>query len=157
MIEMRSEISGFYKGLIYCSSLEEACQIADYLKMVVKEQIGSELPLMIKRGCSEYSIAFPDYKDINRYGPQLMNYNEDWKVIEESYDSKNLTKRKGCKPPSLSCLSLNDVLIIRNWIDYAKGIGDLSAQLLSQNDVASQQVYETAKTRVETHPWRYQI
>ena len=29
MIETRSEISGFYKGLIYCSSLEEACQIAD--------------------------------------------------------------------------------------------------------------------------------
>jgi tetratricopeptide (TPR) repeat protein len=157
MIEMRLEISGFYKGLIYCSNLEEACQIADCLKIIIKEQIGSELPLTVKRGCSEYSIAFPDYKDINKSGPQLMSYKKDWKAIEEGYDSKNLTKRKVSKPPSLSGLSLNDVLIIRNWIDYAKGIGDLSAELLSQNDAVSQQFYENAKTRIKTHPWKNAI
>ena len=154
MIEMRSEISGFYKGLIYCSSLEEAYQIAEYLEMVVKEKIGSGLPLAVKRGCSEYPIAFPDYKEINKSGAQLMNYNEDWKLIEEDYDSKNSIKNKRLINPSLSCLSLSDVLIIRNWIDYAKGIGDSSAQLLNQNGVVSQRVYKIAKTRLETHLWR---
>ena len=154
MIEMRSEISGFYKGLIYCSSLKEAYQIADYLEMVVKEKIGSGLPLAVKRGCSEYPIAFPDYKEINKSGAQLMNYNEDWKLIEEDYDSKNAIKSKSTILPSLSCLSLSDVLIIRNWIDYAKGIGDPSAQLLNGNVVVSQRVYEIAKSRLETHVWR---
>jgi len=157
MIEMRSEISGFYKGLIYCSSLEEAYQIADYLEMVVKEKIGSGLPLAVKRGCSEYPIAFPDYKEINKSGAQLMNYNEDWKLIEEDYDSKNTIKSKRLRAPSLSCLSLSDVLIFRNWIDYAKGIGDSSAQLLNQNGVVSQRVYEVASTRVKTHVWRESI
>jgi len=154
MIEMRSEISGFYKGLIYCSSLKEAYQIAGYLEMVVKEKIGSGLPLAVKRGCSEYAIAFPDYKEINKSGAQLMNYNEDWKLIEEDYDSKNAIKSKSTILPSLSCLSLSDVLIIRNWIDYAKGIGDSSAQLLNQNGIVSQRTYEMAKSRLERHVWR---
>jgi len=154
MIEMRSEIAGFYKGLIYCSSLKEAYQIADYLETVVKEKIGSGLALGVKRGCSEYPIAFPDYKEINRSGPQLMNYNKDWKLIEEDYDSKNSKKSKSILPPSLSCFSLKDVLIIRNWIDYAKGIGDSSAQLFNQDALVSQSVYEIAKSRLETHVWR---
>ena len=154
MIEMRSEISGFYKGLIYCSSLKEAYQIAGYLEMVVKEKIGSGLPLAVKRGCSEYAIAFPDYKEINKSGAQLMNYNEDWKLIEEDYDSKNSIKSKSIIPSSLSCLNLSDVLIIRNWIDYAKGIGDSSAQLLNQNGIVSQRTYEMAKSRLERHVWR---
>ena len=157
MIEMRLEISGFYKGLIFCSSLEEAYQIANYLEMVVKERIGSGLPVAVKRGCSEYSIAFPDYKEINKSGAQLMNYNNDWKLIEEDYDSKNSIKSKRIIPPSLSCLSLSDVLIIRNWIDYAKGIGDSSAQLLNQNGVISKKVYKIAKTRLETHLWQESI
>ena len=137
--------------------MTEAYQIADYLEMVVKEKIGSGLPLAVKRGCSEYPIAFPDYKEINKSGAQLMNYNEDWKPIEEDYDSKNPIKIKSIIPPSLSCLSLSDVLIIRNWIDYAKGIGDTSAQLLNQNEVVSQKVYKIAKTRLETHPWQESI
>ena len=157
LIEMRSEISGFYKGLIYCSSLKEAYRIADYLEMVVKVKIGSGLPLAVKRGCSEYPIAFPDYKEINKSGAQLMNYNEDWKLIEENYDSKNPIKSKRLVNPSLSCLSLSDVLIIRNWIDYAKGIGDSSAQLLNQNELVSQKVYEIAKARLETHFWQESV
>ena len=106
------------------------------------------------RGCSEYPIVFPDYKEINKSGTQLMNYNEDWKLVEEDYDSKNSIKNKRLINPTLSCLSLSDVLIIRNWIDYAKGIGDSSAQLLNQNGVVSQRVYEIAKSRLETHVWR---
>ena len=151
MVEMRSEIAGFYKGLIYCSNLKEAYQIADYLEMVIKEKIGPGLPLAVKRGCSEYSIAFPDYKEINKSGAQPMNYDKDWKRIEDDFDSKNSMKPKSNIPPSLSCLSLSDVLIIRNWIDYAKGIGDPSVQLLEQNEVGSQSVYEIAKSRLETH------
>jgi len=153
MIEMRPEVPGFYKGLIYCDNLEEAYQIADYLKTVVKESIGPGLPLAVKRGCSEYSISFPDYKKINKFGDQPMNYNDDWKLIEEDYDKNNSKKVNDIITPSLSCLNLSDILIIRNWIDYAKAIGDSSAKLLNQNTVCSQTIYSIAKTRLETHPW----
>ena len=83
-----------------------------------------------------------------------MVYDEDWQVIEQDYDLKNSKKTARSIPPSLSCLSLSDVLIIRNWIDYANGIGDLSTKSLNQDGVVSHKVYEIAKTRLETHPWR---
>ncbi|MDA8678623.1 tetratricopeptide repeat protein, partial [Luminiphilus sp.] len=151
MIEMRSEIAGFYKGLIYCANLKEAYQIADYLEMVIKEKIGSGLPLTVKRGCSEYSVAFPNYKQIHKSGSQPMNYDRNWKRIEDDFDSKNSMKPKSNIPPTLFGLSLSDVLIIRNWIDYAKGIGDPSVKSLKQNEVGSQSVYEIAKSRLETY------
>jgi hypothetical protein len=153
MIEMRPKISGFYKGLIYCSSMEEAYQIADYLEIFVKENIGSGLHAVVKRGCSEYPLSFPDYKAINKSGGQLMNYNEDWKSIEEDYDSLSSKKSSTIQTPHLSSLNLHDFLIIRNWIDYAKGIGDPSVHLLNQNTVFSPKIYEKAKTRIEKYPW----
>jgi hypothetical protein len=154
MIEMRSEISGFYKGLVYCSSQDEAYQLADYLDTVVRENIGPGLPASVKRGCSEYSISFPDYKEINKHGAQLMNYNEDWKIIEKNHDLKNPIRASNIITPSLSCLHLSDILIIRNWIDYAKGIGDQSVELLNQNTVFSKIIFNTAKNRLERYPWR---
>ena len=153
LIEIRPEISGFYKGLIYCSSLEEAYQIADYLETVIKENIGSGLHAVVKRGCSEYPISFPNYKVINKSGAQLMNYNEDWKLIEEGHDSTGPIKSNKIITPSLSGLNLHDVLIIQNWIDYAKGIGDPSVNLLNQNMVFSPTMYKTAKTRLNTYAW----
>ena len=80
--------------------------------------------------------------------------NETGKLIEISYDSINSIKSDKIISPSLSGLNLSDVLIIRNWIDYAKGIGDPSVHLLNQNTVSSQRIYRVAKKRLETHPWR---
>ena len=154
LIEIRPEISGFYKGLIYCSSLEEAYQISDYLGIVIKENIGIGLNAVVKRGCSEYPISFPDYKVINKSGAQLMNYNEKWKLIEQDYDSTNPIKSNKIITPSLSGLNLHDVLIIQNWIDYAKGIGDPSVHLLNQNTLFSPTMYKIAKTRLNKFPWR---
>ena len=151
MIETRPKISGFYKGLIYCSNLEEAYQIANYLKIVVKENIGSELHIAVKRGCSEYPFSFPDYKAINKSGAQLMNYNEDWKSIEEGHDSSSSIKLSKIQTPSLSGLNLLDILTIQNWIDYAKGVGDSSVHLLNQNMVFSPKIYEEAKSRIEKY------
>jgi tetratricopeptide (TPR) repeat protein len=154
LIEIRPEISGFYKGLIYCSSLEEAYQISDYLGIVIKENIGLGLNAVVKRGCSEYPISFPDYKVINKSGAQLMNYNEKWKLIEQDHDSTNPIKSNKIITPSLSGLNLHDILIIRNWIDYAKGIGDPSVHLLNQNTLFSPTMYKIAKTRLNKFPWQ---
>ena len=147
MVEMRPKISGFYKGLIYCSNLEEAYQIANYIEILVKENIGSKMHIIVRRGCSEYPVAFPDYKEINKYGSQLMKYNENWKSIEEEYDLLNSLKSNRIITPTLTGLNLQDILIIRNWIDYAKGIGDSSVHLLKQNKIFSQTIYSNAKKR----------
>ena len=153
IIEMRQEVSGFYKGLIYCTGLEEAYQVANYLEKVVEEKISSELSVMIKRGCSEYPVSFPDYKEINKSGPQLMSYNEDWKSIEKNHDSLNPMKSNKIIP-TLSGVNLHDILIIQNWIDYAKGIGDTSLNLLGQTKVFSPKIFKIAKKRIEKYPWQ---
>jgi hypothetical protein len=149
MVELRPEIPGFYKGLIYCSGLKQANQIAEHLDTIVKQSIGPGLTSKVKRGCSEYPISFPSYKEINNSGPQLMNYNEEWRVIEESHDRKNPIHTNEVIRTSLSGLNLSDVLIIRKWIDYAKGIEDPSADLLNQNTVYYQDFYNKAKARLD--------
>jgi len=154
MIEMRAEVSGFYKGLIYCSSIEEAYQIANFLEIVLEENIRPGLHVEVKRGCSEYPISFPAYKAINKSGSQLMNYNKDWKSIEHDYDSINSIKSSKIITPSLFGLNLQDVLIIQNWIDYAKGIGDQSVHLLNQNKIFTSNIYKNAKNRIEKYPWQ---
>jgi tetratricopeptide (TPR) repeat protein len=150
MIELRPELSGFYKGLIYCSDLNQANEISEHLNLILKQRIGPELNSSVKRGCSQYAISYPDYKEINNSGPQLMNYNEVWRVIEESHDKKNLTHINKVSRAKLSGLNLSDVLIIRKWIDYAKGIGDPSANLLNQNTVHYQLIHDRAKARLNT-------
>ena len=150
MVELRPEIPGFYKGLIYCSGLKQANQVAESLDMLVKQRIGPGLSSTVKRGCSEYPIAFPDYKEINNSGPQLMNYNEAWKAIEEEHDINHPMNPKEDIRPSLSGLRLSDVLIMRKWIDYANGIGDSSAKLINQNQVYYQGIYDLAQARLDT-------
>ena len=147
MVELRPEIPGFYKGLIYCSNLKQANEIARVIDIIVKENISSNLTSKVKRGCSEYPITFPDYKEINNNGPQLMNYNKDWMAIEEIYDKENHTLKDKKINESVSGLNLQDVLIMRNWIDYAKGIGDRSIHLLESHDFENNFIYELARMR----------
>ena len=155
MVELRPYISGFYKGLIFCSGLKQANQIAEHLDTIVKQSIGPGLTSKVKRGCSEYPISFPSYEEINNSGPQLMNYNEEWRVIEKSYDAKKAGIAAEVIRTSLSGLNLSDVLIIRKWIDYARGIGDPSVDLLNQNTVYYQNIYDQAKARLDTFNFSY--
>ena len=77
-----------------------------------------------------------------------MKYNENWKLIEEDYDLLNSLKSTRVITPTLPGLNLQDILIIRNWIDYAKGIGDSSVHLLKENEIFFQEIYNKAKTRL---------
>jgi tetratricopeptide (TPR) repeat protein len=153
MIELRPEIPGFYKGLIYCSGLEQANKIAAIIDVIVKKNISSKLSSKVKRGCSEYPFSFPDYKEINNSGPQLMNYNENWMSIEDSHDSKKPILAPKNIRPSLPGLNLQDVLIIRKWIDYAKGIGDPSVNLIDNHALHYHDVFNLARARTVSHPF----
>ena len=80
-----------------------------------------------------------------------MNYTEEWKVIEDDFDRKKPMKAKENLKPSLSGLNLNDVLIIRKWLDYARGIGDSSANSINDDAVQYPEVYNLAKARLDTY------
>ena len=129
MLEMRPEVSGDYKGYIYCFSLSEANEIQNQLTATLNKKINKNISITVKRGCSEFGIAYPQYKKINQNDGQLMKYKEEWSSKEKLIDNK-LAKRDQSKQrvlrKNLPGASLCDVLIMRNWIVYAKIIGDLS-------------------------------
>ena len=148
MVELREGVSGFYKGLIYCSSLEEAESIHSSISTYVSELIDPNVPRSIKRGCSEFSQAYPEYglrdkKDAN----SLMDYPNEWEEIENAYDADHYSDRPLQGAPTLKGFSLSDFLIIKNWIGYARGIDDPSVAGFSLQQIGSNRLLEPAAKR----------
>jgi len=135
MLEMRSEVPGSYKGYIYCFGLSEANEIQKQLTDILNKKINKNISITVKRGCSEYGIAYPQYKKINQNDDQLMKYNAEWRSKEKSIDDK-LARRNQSKQrvlrKNLPGATVCDILIMRNWIGYAKIIGDLSYKKITK-------------------------
>ena len=135
MLEMRSKVPGSYKGYIYCFGLSEANEIQKQLTDILNKKINKNISITVKRGCSEYGIAYPQYKKINQNDDQLMKYNAEWRSKEKLIDDK-LAKRNQSRQrvlrKNLPGATVCDILIMRNWIGYAKKIGDLSYKKITK-------------------------
>ena len=140
MVEVRSNISGFYKGLIYCSGLTEALEISKQLNVHIQNNIRTDLTSKVKRGCSEYPLEFPQYKEIKISGDQPMNYNENWRSIEMEID--NGEKDWGKSNKSIEGFNLNNFLIMRNWIAYAQKIGDQSVNKITNEQIKGPKFFQ---------------
>jgi len=151
MIELRPEISGFYKGLIYCDSIEEAEEISRCLDNYVQQGFGYKILSKIKRGCSEYPVKFPKYAEIEKNNDQMMKYNERWRPLEEKYDKKYPEDTKSDIRKSIYGLCLSDVIVMKNWLSYAEGIGDKSAKIISKESNFTKVIYDQAKVRSQTY------
>ena len=126
-IETRKMITGTYKGLIYCSDLDEVDKVINRLTPILKKTIDKNIIINKKRGCSEFGNKFKEYKTLNV--EKLMSYDNGWKKYENNFDSNQTVKyklEKGIFYSSKKVLNLQDSLTILNWLRYAKKIGDLS-------------------------------
>ena len=128
LVEVRPEIVGTYTGLIYCENLDEGKENLEAIQKIVGEEISYEIPISLKRGCSEYSIAFPGYEDVGSNDAPMLTYNEKW-LKHEVYTDKNLVDHK--YPLVFGSynhigLTLKDVVVMQTWLAYAAAIGDLS-------------------------------
>jgi len=119
-IEVRPEITGLYKGLIYCRGINEAEQIENLLTPIIKTVIDNKTPIAIKRGCSEFAISYPKFKDKKN----AMNYEKSWKEKENLIDKQRIKEDNVILNDTVAGLTVNDFLIMRNWMMYAKKIGD---------------------------------
>ena len=128
IIELRSSIGGVYKGLIYCSGLNEAQKIFKDILPIIKTSIGDNLSISIKRGCTEFSVSYPKFKEID----QSMKYNDTWREKEKQIDEKNKNTVKVLEKTILGT-TISDVLIMRNWLIYAKRINDESYKKFNIN------------------------
>lgn len=140
MIELRKYVDGKYKALIYCIGLSEANETLKLLNPILDKTINKNISRFIKRGCSEFSLAYPDYGEINPSSKNFLKYNLDWKVKEDIIDKKISDTRSNIsiKGNILNYISLSDALIIKNWIVYAKLIGDDSYKKFNYHNLKSE-------------------
>ena len=122
-IELRPFSSGFYKGIIYCKTAEEAYDIELQLNNILKGQIEHNYSTNVKRGCTEFGLEFPNYNEVSPDGNTLMDYDNNWKFFETEHDLRYPKQHTSKSRKNLKELSLKNLLIIKNWVAYANGIG----------------------------------
>ena len=146
MIELRPEVSGNYKGLIFCNSIAETEIVLNQVKKILHNNFNKELNCKIKRGCSEYYPKFPSY---NKLDKTAMLYDEKNKEREKIFDEKNpdLIFNKNSNP-TIKGLSLFDALVFRNWLTFARLIGDNSYKEISDKIFQSKFVENQLKTKL---------
>ena len=146
MIELRENVPGFYKGIIYCGDLDEAKVIKQKLDLELEQIFEYELISAIKRGCSEYALEYPTYGKVENTKGR-MSYPNKWRNFEERFDQTEIFELNKFTPPTTENYSLGDFYIIQKWIDYAKGIGDTSVDRFIEYPIHFPAIYETAKIR----------
>lgn len=146
IIELRPNIPGFYKGFIYCSSLNQAEKVKAVVDLSLRANFQTEPNSRIKRGCSEFSLSFPQYGRINDKN-KLMVYPTEWKRLEEKFDKEYDLSPKENLVPSKPEFCLSDFYIIQKWIDYAKGLGDPSCGAFEQYPLIFPDIYDKAVLR----------
>ena len=60
-----NNVKGNYKALIYCSSIDDAKSVYKLINVNLENSL-KNFKLDIKRGCTEFDLAFPGYKDIKK-------------------------------------------------------------------------------------------
>ena len=124
MVELRKHASGFFKGLIYCTEIDEARQIAKEVESFIRERAKLNPAISVKRGCTEFTNKYKEYGEIGNFeslhqGPAQRR---EWEIKEKSHFSPEdrliRLKTNGVE------FNLGELLIIKNWIFYAKAMGD---------------------------------
>ena len=146
MIEMRSGVSGSYKGFVYCSSMEEATKILNIIDSILKKYL--KYNVSIKRGCTEFYKIFPNFKETDVKGNNFMNYDERWKKIETQSDIKKGLKQKKLVN-TIPGFSISDLLIINNWLIYAMFINDSSYKDISLKLLRSEHISQKLSNQIE--------
>lgn len=126
-VEIREQTSGDYKGFIYCRELKEGKKLIKILQKIVAREIAKDIPITLKRGCSEFAQVFPEYAQTS-HGAKMMRYKEEWRKFEGIID-----KKMALTPAPSTSISYNhpsynlqDVHAMFFWLRYAASIEDTS-------------------------------
>ena len=63
-----------------------------------------------------------------------MEYKKEWKKIEHDFDVHDKKVYKSGERKLTYGLTLKDILVFENWINYAKLIGDESYKILTKSN-----------------------
>lgn len=138
MIETRYQIKGNYKGYIYCEGLKEAKNVMKKINQEILKIKLDNFKVVIKHGCSEFYKSYPKFEKINFNGEQEIKYKNYWQEKEDIIDKRNPIRLKAdekIRGESLKGINLSDILIIKNWINYADAIGDYSYKQIYEKKI----------------------
>ncbi len=126
MVEQRPGISGTYKGYLYCDSFAEGQTVLQTIQEIIAVRISKDVPVSLRRGCSEFSVAYPEFGRMSANNPPSMTYNKDWSEHEDYVDTHlaNYASPFTFSTHNHSGMSLRDAVIMENWLRYAATIGD---------------------------------
>ena len=144
MIELRPDVSGTYKGLIYCTSMNEAKKIMSDISPILKKVL--EYKVSIKRGCSEFYNLFPNFKQTNKEESNFMNFDDSWNQIEQKVDNENALEQKKLVASILG-FSISDFMIINHWLNYAKIINEETYKNITSEIFYSEYIFQAVKRR----------
>ena len=151
LVELRPNISGTYKGLIYCTGMEEAEEILKDITPILKKIINNDVMIKIRRGCSEFAEKYKEYKEVNKSKPNFMKYKNEWNEKERIFDIDEIKSKKRKKnfKDSISGLTVSDILVMNNWLNYAKSIDDTTYKHISEDMFYSDYILKTISPQLE--------
>jgi len=138
MTEARAQVSGTYKGYIYCRGIEEAKRIVNMIQKPIAQEISKKIPITVKRGCSEYSLVYPEYAQIGK-SITMMKYKEEWQIYEDIVDEKFIidTQLSENETHNHSSYTLDEDVTMFYWLQYAATIGDMSYMDISGKTITT--------------------
>ena len=151
LVELRPNISGTYKGLIYCTGMEEAEEILKDITPILKKIINNDVMIKIRRGCSEFAEKYKEYKEVNKSKPNFMKYKNEWNEKERIFDIDEIKSKKRKKnfKDSISGLTVSDILVMNNWLNYAKSINDTTYKHICEDMFYSDYILKTISPQLE--------
>lgn len=128
MVEAREDFSYPYKGYVYCESEDEAHEILHQLKAEMSESGLNNVFCAISHGCSEYGLAYPEFKYSEQGKHRDFKQPADWKQLEKNSYTAAPNAGMNAPVPNKSEVTLRDVICFETWLQYAEIIGDPSYQ-----------------------------
>ncbi|MBI3432287.1 MAG: hypothetical protein HY018_08775 [Hydrogenophilales bacterium] len=131
MVEGRADSEGSYKGFIYCRSIEEGKEVRRILQEIVAVEISPDVPVLLKRGCSEFARTHPRYAQI-KPGKPIMPFPPSWKGHEDFVDKNYALEHNvaanssNANPETKAKYPLSEIFALQYWLQYAATIGDIS-------------------------------
>jgi hypothetical protein len=134
MTEGRPDCSGAYKGFVYCRGIQDGKAAYKIVRKVVSEEISPQLPVDLKRGCSEYAQVYPAFAQVKFGKTSLMSYRNEWQAQEEHFDNNFIFRPDtqdgelgmGNEAGAAGADSAREIFAMRYWLAYAATIGDAS-------------------------------
>lgn len=132
LVEGRPKITGTYKGMVYCRSIEEGAEIIQMLQPIVSDEVSNNIPITLKRGCSEFALSYPAYTQIEQ-GAAPMEYKSEWKKLEDRADNSAVVNKIPNAKDTYNSPTyvLDDYKVMLTWLKYAATIGDSSYLTIS--------------------------